>query len=373
VLSEKPDDYNSLHKVFDTIELPVDAFMSRRDNLSVLSGTPLDEGYDMFSRATTDLWMKDGWNPELCLKGDYKARGHKNSTQEISYAHTAALMLQGMRDQSERQAVTHVGTVQLATASGLLPRTVTAPRWVQFGVGSFFETPREAYWPGTGAPHWNYLTKFQLWHEAKKLDKPDEALRRVVTDSYFHDAHADKDAHNNHDRDVILKARTMTWALTYFLAQQRLDQLLKYYQELAAMPRDMELGEEALAAVFAKAFDLGDGADALNGPKAKELAQKWYEFLLRDTHVEVAEVKTLAKKREETRVKRLQDEARQKAVAQEQTKAQSQAQAQMQTQGMMQPGVARPGMPPAGMAPGGMPSVPQGQGGFRKPRGAEGR
>ncbi len=307
VLSEKSDEFNALQKVFETIALPADAFMSRRDNLSVMSGTPLSDGYDSLHKTSQPLWVEQGWNPELCLKGDYRARRGQNSVQDISYAHTMALMLRGVEEQSERQAVSHVGTLQLATASGLLPRTVTAPHWVQYGIGSFFETPFEAYWPGTGAPHWNYLTRFQLWKDAKKLDKPDEALRKVVTDAYFHEAHADHEARTDHDKDAILKARTMTWSLTYFLAQQYLDQLLRYYQELAAMPRDMELGEDALAALFVKAFDLGEGSAGIGSAKAKDLARKWYEYMSRDTHLEVAQVLALAKKREEARVKKLQE------------------------------------------------------------------
>lgn len=356
VVSGKPDEFSSLQKVFETITLPADGFMSRRDNLTVMSGTPLDDGYDSLNRLSQDLWVQQGWNPELCLKGDYKARGGKNSIQDISYAHTMALFLRGVQEQTERQAVTHVGTLQLATASGLLPRTVTAPHWVQFGVGSFFETPREAYWPGTGAPHWNYLTKFQLWQEAKKLDKPDEALRKVVTDAYFHDAHSDHEARTDHDRDAILKARTMTWSLTYFLAQQRLDQLLGYYRALASMPRDMELGEEALAAIFVKAFDLGDGPDALSGAKAKELARKWYEFMTRDTHLEVAEVKTLAKAREEARVKKLKEIAQAKKA---EADAAAAAKAQMQMQGgqFATPGAYPGAFPPGVSQPGGVPAT----------------
>lgn len=364
VLSEKPDEFNSLQKVFETIALPADGFMSRRDNLSVMSGTPLSDGYDSLTRASQPLWVEQGWNPELCLKGDYKARGGKNSVFDISYAHTMALMLRGVQEQSERQAVSHVGTLQLATASGLLPRTVAAPHWVQFGIGSFFETPIEAYWPGTGAPHWNYLTKFQLWKDDKKLDKPDEALRKVVTDAYFHDAHADQEARTDHDRDAMVKARTMTWSLTYFLAQQRLDQLLRYYKELAGMPRDMEIGEEALAALFVKSFDLGEGPEGLNSVKAKQLAQKWYEYMTRDTHVEVAQVLALAKKREETRVKKLKEIAEAKKAEADAQAAANAARLQTLQPGQfpMSGGAAFPG----GAVPGGpQPAVPGAPGGRR--------
>src|SRR5581483_9899297 len=105
--------------------------------------------------------------------------------------------------------------------------------------------------------------------------------------------------------------------------------------------------------------------------------QKWYEFLLRDTHLEVAEVKTLAKKREDARVKKLAEEAKQKAFAAAQILAVRQAQMQsMQNMGQfgMQPGMQagmQPGFQPGNMSgPGGM-GTPSGPGGFgsKKPGG----
>jgi hypothetical protein len=359
VLSDKAEAFTSLQKTFETIALPADGFMSRRDNLTVMSGSPLEEGYESLDHATLELWTSKGWNKKDALEGKYVQRKGRDTVEDVSYAHTVALMLRAAEEQSERHAASHVGSLQLATASGLLPRTVAAPRWVQFGLGSFFETPPEAYWPGTGAPHWNYLTKFTLWHDENKLDKPDEALRSVVTDAYFHALKEGlKDPKNEHDHAALLKARTMTWSLTYFLAQQKLDQLLSYYQELEKMPRDMELGEEALAALFAKAFDLGEGPAGMSSDKAHALALEWYRFM-KDTHLEVAEVLTIAKKREEARLKKLQEEAKEKMLAQQQAKMQEKTmRAQFQSGFQAQ----QNSMPPPGMAPGQSGFAPGGRG-----------
>ena len=83
--------------------------------------------------------------------------------------------------------------------------------------------------------------------------------------------------------------RTMTWSLTYFLAQQHLDQLICYYQDLAGMPRDMELGEEALGQRLSRHSTWATVPTPSPAPKAKKLAKEWYEFM-NSTHVEVADV-----------------------------------------------------------------------------------
>src|SRR5206468_8654001 len=99
------------------------------------------------------------------------------------------LLLQALESESELEAVSHDGTLQLASATGSIPRAVSAPEWVQFGVGSFFETPKQAWWQGTGAPSQLYLKKFKTWQSKKTLDTPAEtALKKVVTDEYFREA-----------------------------------------------------------------------------------------------------------------------------------------------------------------------------------------
>src|SRR5207302_5690237 len=98
---------------------------------------------------------------------------------------------------------------------------------------------------------------FKDWEKKKTLDTPSEtALKKVVTDEYFREARKiNQDA-------AWTKARTMTWALTYFLAEGgHLDQLMAYYQELGNLPRDMEFDDEILMGCFARAFKLGDQAN----------------------------------------------------------------------------------------------------------------
>ena len=72
-------------------------------------------------------------------------------------------------------------------------------------------------------------------------------------------------------------ARTTAWALTYFLARHRLDNLERYFHELASLPRDLEFDAAVLQGCFARAFDLVDRSDPtkLDMGKVTKLANDW--------------------------------------------------------------------------------------------------
>src|SRR5206468_3880435 len=123
-------------------------------------------------------------------------------------------------------------------------------------------------------------------------------LAAVVTDAYFRATDRGK------DKDALLKARTMSWSLTYFLAQKHLDHLMRYYQALAALPRDMEFGEDALLNLFVRSFELGSA----NGDEFRKLAREWFSHTA-DTHVEVQEAFKEAEAKEDFRVKKMKAEA----------------------------------------------------------------
>jgi hypothetical protein len=185
-------------------------------------------------------------------------------------------LLQALESESELAAVSHEGTMQLLSVTGAIPRTVSAPEWVRFGTASFFETPKSAWWQGTGSPSHLYLKKFKAWEKKKALDNPPEtALKKVITDEYF------QEARKLNQDTAWTKARTMTWALTYYLAETHLNELLAYYQELAALPRDMDFDGEILLGCFARAFKIADPANP-NQPKADalhRLGMDWYKHM----------------------------------------------------------------------------------------------
>ena len=77
------------------------------------------------------------------------------------------------------------------------------------------------------------------------------------------------------------QARTLAWALAYFLAQRELPSLRRYYQELASLPRELELDETALLGCFARAFGLEDAKNpnGVDEDKMANLAAQWFRFL----------------------------------------------------------------------------------------------
>jgi hypothetical protein len=291
VLVNTPEEFQIQHHVFDDLPMMGDGFYAKRDALLMVSAVRLDEPYAALLTSTKDLWS-NGWDRTDLLNG--KGRGG-HLPQDVIKNQMLALLLKGMQEESMLATASSEGTRQLAVATGLLPRNVAVPEWIQFGLGSFFETPTGAFWAGTGAPHWKYLPRFQRWEEtkSKELDPPSDALRHVVTDGYFHQAGVPPEEElvsrfirldhlkTGATPKGLTKAHTMSWALTYFLAQKKFDGLLRYFDELNQLPRDLELDEETLMGCFARAFDLADAANP-NKPESTKFAnfaKEWYQFI----------------------------------------------------------------------------------------------
>src|SRR5262249_28836016 len=145
---------------------------------------------------------------------------------------TKALFLKALEIDSDRATISHDATRQLLTAAGLVPRNVAVPEWVQFGMGSFFETAKGSPWPGIGVPnptsfseYFNNLQQYRkMTDQDRKLDKG-KLLEDIVTDRLFRQAMSGRK-----EIAAILKARATAWALTHYLAHKRLDDLLAYYQ-----------------------------------------------------------------------------------------------------------------------------------------------
>jgi hypothetical protein len=202
------------------------------------------------------------------------------ATQELKEAQTIALAKTAIEHDSMVAAVSYETTRQLVAATDLLPRNVEAPRWLLFGLGSFFQTPVGSWWSEVGMTsdmYFNGNNGYRRLANKGKLDRADPALELVITDGYFRAAIA------TNDPAAIQKARTMAWALTYFLMRERLDGVLAYCQELSKMPRDMELSAQALTACFARAFDLADTTrrGVINRSRFSSLASEWYGYMSR--------------------------------------------------------------------------------------------
>jgi hypothetical protein len=295
VLVGKPDEFQSYRDAFDRARVVADGFYSRRENLAVFCSIRQDEVYNVLRQNTNSLWMT-GWNAKDLLKG--KAYAGAKSSMENVRNQMLALLLKAMGEESVRASVGQDGTRQLLVATGLLTTTVEAPEWIQFGMGSFFETPVGAYWPGIGAPHWTYMVKFKLWKQEderaeaafeaaiaerkppvpfiRKLDPASDAIVKVITDQYFREARQ-----NERKKSLEAKARTMSWSLAYFLMNKKLDMLNRYFEELRNLPRDMVPDDETLTRCFGRAFELMEPADPtrVDTRLLNKLADEWYSFI----------------------------------------------------------------------------------------------
>ena len=90
---------------------------------------------------------------------------------------------------------------------------------------------------------------------------------------------------------ALRKARATGWSLAYFLVQKNMDGLLRYFKELHALPRDVELNDEMLLGAFARAFGCADG-NKVDSVKLTTLAKNWKDFIMTDATVEL-EMKTI--------------------------------------------------------------------------------
>jgi hypothetical protein len=301
VLTTKADDFEQLHKVLTSGPLVVDGFFARRESLAVMHSQRQDDPYKALS-TYWENWKSKGYMRFELLQNKNTSgvpkdgvpqnvrqaaqAGDLASLVNIAEAQMLALMLKALEQEAELATVSHEASRQLLFASGLLPRNVAVPEWILFGMGSFFETPLQSPWPTIGAPSPYYLPR---WRELKDkgsapggLEKtPVDTLKKVVTDGYFRSLPAQSKTNNSEHllyEASLRKARTVSWALAYFLAQKHLDGLRRYFAELSKMPRDIELDDTILLNCFARALGCVDGNNKVDEGKLKGLANEWYGF-----------------------------------------------------------------------------------------------
>jgi hypothetical protein len=308
--------YRQQRAAIDAPPTVSDGFFAPRDNVAVFSNQRMDEPYQVFSKMMQESVWKKYPNRDALLKGLQAPRDlkkEKDWKNEFRRIQTLALVDKALEHEAEVASVTHEGSRQLAIAADLFPRTLAAPEWISFGFASLFDTPKGpypgangaakvAFWQTYGSPNWAYARPFVIWANSKdpltKLDDPALALKRTVTDYFFQTARRDvkdevdatlpeserkkKEQQINRSKEELLRARAQAWGLTYYLAQNRVQDLLTYFQELSKLPRDLELDDQTMLMTFARAFKLlnADGT-AIDEGKLAVLANSWFDFVKR--------------------------------------------------------------------------------------------
>jgi hypothetical protein len=298
LLTEKEPEFKRTRNSLADPPIVGDGIFARRENLSIFCAKPLDTRYDMLATFTGTKMAQYDLDRQELLKGKEKLKGSSrpDAAREAAYAGTLALAMKELEDEAERAGASHEATRQLLFASRLLPRNVTVPEWVQFGMGGFFETPEHSPWPTPTGLSTIYLPAFryEMGEKGKHFEgSPLKTLRKIVTDGYFRDLTPD-DYKNKTDR--LMKARAATWSLTYYLAQKKLGGLQRYFKYLSEMPRDLELDDTALLDCFARAFDCYDAKTKKpDDGKLGALAEEWLGFM----HDEPLEAEEFLKKLQE--------------------------------------------------------------------------
>ena len=300
---------------FNPGPLVVNGFHARRDNLILLPSMRIDPLFQKFSSENSQEWgdKRVKMNAEQLIDPTpeqvAKLRMSDAKTLKIVYfdqrgcfylaAHQARVPwpARHMEEESEWTNVTHECARQLCVATNLVPRNVAAPEWIQFGLASFFETPPPAFYRCMALPNWTELIHFKFLFkneianvEASK-EKLKDVLLNVVKDGYFRkavqtaqrfaDVESEKvvlasarsveELENQNRKDTRL-ARSTAWALTYYLAKNKLKLLLRYSDELNRLPRDMEFDDATLVNCFTKALE----SESLT---VDDLAQRWFRYM----------------------------------------------------------------------------------------------
>jgi hypothetical protein len=288
VVLDTPADFRDRSSVGEE-PLVDDGFYSHRDHICIFSAQRLDSPYQVFERQIAPLWKAGAYDRMQLLEGVAKRRVSTTAEADFARMMTFALLERALDDEAERAAVSHEGSRQLFVATGLVPRTVVVPQWVEFGSAAVFETPKGpfhdaplaasvALYPGVAGPSWAYLRPF---HEEIKAAEgrpqglnPADLLKSVITDAQFNNVVSAA------DKDGLLRARANAWSLAYYLHKARLPGMMRFYQELAALPRDLEVDGKTLLACFGRAFDCANRTnDGVDPAAFEQLAKAWVQYV----------------------------------------------------------------------------------------------
>jgi hypothetical protein len=301
VVVADPKEFAEKQKAWGNLPLVGDGFLPRRDNVMVLCAEHLDEAFALLQKNNQELVRKiprsEFLSGSIWPGGDKKQLTPRDR-EVLKYAGAVALMQtmilveKAVAEDAERATISHEAIRQLLFATGLLPRNVEVPEWIQYGLASFFETPEGAFYGGVGLPSWSNLIDFKYHRKKSKLGSAKDVLLNLVSDRYFLQARESAhrlDANRYRSENLANKAkddqeiaRSTAWALVYFLAKEgKLNTLLRYSAELDRLPRDLELSPNVLRSCFSRAFGLPDS-------RLQEIGNEWFTAM-ENTVLEIPE------------------------------------------------------------------------------------
>lgn len=307
ILVTEPQTFAKQKQIFNVDELVSDGFHARHENLAIFSPTRMDLASHTFGRTMQEVYREFEVN---LLSGQMPDLGAKEQAprmvRQVRRAQTLALVDRALREESEIAAATHEGTLQLVAETGLLPRNAPAPEWLRFGLGSLFEMPkgpfpgrsqsmvRLAFWPGAGGPNWAWRLYFdEMQQEGLITDRPLDLFYQALTDDWFERAR-DLERNKKEGEDItdrkaeyLARARTLSWALTYYFFNHRFAEFEKFMADLSNLPRDAELDHYTLVTTFLRDFGYDATGLTPKDPKGKldryfGVARSWVSAIRND-------------------------------------------------------------------------------------------
>ncbi len=235
VLFDEHADYLNFVKMLSPALKMAAGFYSPKENIAIFYRQKSDESFQGANKLVDQL--QD-------MRAEVKRRRVAGAGEMIRFAKTLEMLIDISGENQEIEVVTHEATHQLAANSGLLDREHFQVRWAHEGLASYFESPKEATWAGIGAVNAQRLGYYRILAK----DPEHSAIEFVVTDKIF-------DFAGSHFS--VLAAYGQAWALTHFLMDRHLDQLIQFYGKMGVdnfdTPRDDEWRKKTLK-TFAECF-----------------------------------------------------------------------------------------------------------------------
>lgn len=235
VLFNRHADYLNFVRILDPELKMAAGFYSPSENIAIFYLQKSDES-------------REEINELMRVLGDLREFVRRNRTagagETIRLIKTLELLADIDGENQEIEVVTHEATHQLAANSGLMDRHKFHVRWAHEGLASYFEAPKNATWSGIGAVNETRLQFYRILALHPEYSK----LEFVVTDRIF-------DFAGNHFTAVA--AYGQAWALTHFLMDRHMDELVEFYRRMATDEQDTvrdDRWRNKLLATFVECF-----------------------------------------------------------------------------------------------------------------------
>ncbi len=172
----------------------------------------------------------------------------RNAKDTVRMANTLRVLALVARENADIEVVSHEATHHMSAATGLFPNKAPVTTWAHEGLATYFESPSEAAWSGIGTVNKDRLRRYR----ELAGDHAHSNIGFIVSDRVFSKAGT---------LDALLHGYGQAWALTHFLMNHHFEELIKYYQLVAAIESEDNLESDEYEELFAQAF--GDDVEGL--------------------------------------------------------------------------------------------------------------